>query len=70
MGSEIIEIESIWAITNTNVESEELVVMVVVVVVVLKRSGGGVGGGFLGSLLGETSVLKKGRRARARPLLT
>lgn len=44
MGSEIIEIESICAITNADVEGEELVVL----------KGGGVGG-FLGSL-GETSV--------------
>lgn len=45
MGSEIIEIESICAITNANVEGEELVVL---------KGGGGIGG-FLGSL-GETSV--------------
>lgn len=44
MGSEIIEIESICVITNTDVEGEELVVL----------KGGGFGG-FLSSL-GETSV--------------
>lgn len=44
VGSEIIEIEIISAITNADVEGEELVVL----------KGGGIGG-FLGSL-GETSV--------------
>lgn len=46
MGSEIIEIESISAITNADVEGEELVVL----------KGGRIGG-FLGSLR-ETSVEK------------
>lgn len=49
MGSEIIEIESISAITNADVECEELVVL----------KGGGIGG-FLGSL-GETSVKERRR---------
>lgn len=51
MGSEIIEIESIRAITNSDAEGEKLVVVVGLVLEI----GGGVGGGFLGSL-GETSV--------------
>lgn len=50
MGGEIIEIETVCAITDADGESEELVV----VVVVLKD---GRVSGFLGSL-GETSVLR------------
>lgn len=56
MGSEIIEIESISAITNADVEGEELVVL----------KGGGIGG-FLGSLR-ETSVDNLGWANFERPM--
>lgn len=67
MGREIIEIKSICAITNADVECEDL--LVVVVLVFLKGSGGigGIGGFFwlLGSL-GETSVFERGARGPPR----
>lgn len=60
MDREIIEIESICAIANADVEGEDL--LVVVVLVFLKGSSGigGIGGffGLLGSL-GETSVFER-----------